>query len=105
MFHNKINFSGDTGSRASSIVLGVARDEICIVGEERPRRQDETGSPARGKVRDLTVGGLDPVLACPFHLLFLTLPLSLSLSMLRKYSCLHTAESYFFRSASAWASC
>jgi len=101
MFHNKINFSGDTGSRASSIVLGVARDEICIVGEERPRRQDETGSPARGKVRDLTVGGLDPVLACPFHLLFLTLPLSLSLSMLRKYSCLHTAESYFFRSASA----
>jgi len=49
MFHNKINFSEDTASRASSIVLGVARDEICIAGEERPRRQDETDHPHVGK--------------------------------------------------------
>lgn len=34
-------------------------------GEERSGRRDETGSPARGKVRGLTVGGLGPVLSCP----------------------------------------
>lgn len=35
--------------------------ELCRVVVQRSRRRDETRSPARGKVRGLTVGGLGPI--------------------------------------------
>lgn len=68
-------------------------------GEERSRRRDETGSPARGKVRGLTVGGLGPVLSCPvFYPLSFFRPLHFAHSLLpERRSCPRNAESYFFR--------
>lgn len=51
--------------RAFYFPRDITTQNIRRRGEKKPRRQDETGSPARGKVRGLTVGGLSPVLPCP----------------------------------------